>query len=286
MRNIILAVMRIKDDFMNNPFLMFLYVLGSIVCVLIFSVFWGSVPNLIEEYNEISLSERTYTISFEQGENIKFEDFDFLNKYGISSITAEKSPEEKYSLSNKDETFSDIYRVTIIFRSVLSDNSHAEMIKEISEKFYKQHKISEIATPYSDITSHKQISEIVQKIINISLIYLICFIACAYLFKYVFDTNTYENTVYSIIGASKKRVMVIVLIEAVILTLGCSLIALLLNVVLKDNILSDFAGSQAAFTIWDCLIIIGSALILSLVTMIPFFVKYLKNPIIETKREL
>ncbi len=280
--------MRIRDDFLNQPSLMILYILGTTICIFVFSVFWGSIPDLINDYNEIMKIERTYSVVFSSSENIKLGDLNFLGTYDISDIVAVDISYKEHDLYAENIDQFDIYSIKIVMNQKLTVKESDEFVTEITNHLNDKYNIKEVISPESifGLDGGSRLNEIITKILNISITYIICFIACAYLFKYVFDINTYENTIYSIIGASKSRVMLIALTEAVILTFGCSIISLGFNLILKDNFLKNVYGLTTIYSFWDYLMIVCFTLVLSIAVMVPFFIKYLKNPIIKTKTEL
>lgn len=288
MNNIKLTFMRIRDDFLNQPSLMILYILGTTICIFVFSVFWGSIPDLINDYNEIMKIERTYSVVFSSSENIKLGDLNFLGTYDISDIVAVDISYKEHDLYAENIDQFDIYSIKIVMNQKLTVKESDEFVTEITNHLNDKYNIKEVISPESifGLDGGSRLNEIITKILNISITYIICFIACAYLFKYVFDINTYENTIYSIIGASKSRVMLIALTEAVILTFGCSIISLGFNLILKDNFLKNVYGLTTIYSFWDYLMIVCFTLVLSIAVMVPFFIKYLKNPIIKTKTEL
>ena len=280
--------MRIRDDFLNQPFLISLYILGTTICIFVFSVFWGSIPDLINDYNEIMKIERTYNVVFRSNENIKYGDLDFLETYDISNIVAVDILNKEHDLFTENMNQSDICSIKIVMDHKLTVKESDKFVKEITNHLNDKYDMKEVISPesISGLGNDFRLNDIITKILNISITYIICFIACAYLFKYVFDINTYENTIYSIVGASKSRVMLIALTEAVILTLGCSLISVALDLILKDNFLKNVYGLTTIYSFWDYLMIVCFTLVLSIAVMVPFFIKYLKNPIIKTKTEL
>lgn len=356
MRNLLLAVMRIKDDFVNQKLMMTLYTVGSVICILVFMYFFANVPTLIQQYIALLNTpyNRTYSFLLKEETEITLSDFDFLKDYDIENIglvfnphdtgtylavtSAEyltrggltqeqadaifadgnyilqiqnnntpfyhnKAPlpetltfngtefkviddiaEVKYTnmwytglmsldsfVKNHFKT-SDIY---IVLKSSLSPRDSSELIALLSKGF-EDKGISAISDPLTDDPTERQRGELLGKILNITLLYIICFIACAYLFKYVFDSNRYENTIYSLIGASKRRVVIIMLIDAAVLSAASFAIAAVINLL--------FFGTEV-YNIFDYLTIAVFTLILSILTIIPFFVVYIKNPLIKTKNE-
>lgn len=117
------------------------------------------------------------------------------------------------------------------------------------------------------------ISYIFQKILLASLIYVICFCACAYLFKIVFNLNRNTNFLLNVIGVSKVGIVLICLSETAILTFSSSAVAILINIIL---VLSNYNAI-------DYLIAASISAILSVITTIPFFVGYMRNPLITYK---
>lgn len=354
MRNLLLAVMRIKDDFTNQKLLMTLYTAGSVICILVFLYFFVNVPSLIQRYIALLNTpyNRTYSVYLKEETEITKSDFDFLKDYNIENIGVEfhvddagfyltvsstdyltrggltqeqadkifaddyilqvqcdTSPFSKPNALPKsvilndtkfevidgiaEITYTDIWHtglisfdsfvknhfksshISIVLKSSLSPRDSSELIALLSEGFEDKGVVS-ISDPLSNDPTETQRGELLREIMNITLLYIICFISCAYLFKYVFDSNRYENTIYSLIGASKRRVVTIMLIEAAILSIASFIVAAVINLLIF--------GTET-YGIFDYLAIAVFTLALSILTIIPFFVVYMKNPLIKTKNE-
>ncbi len=355
MRNLLLAVMRIKDDFVNQKLLMTLYTVGSVICILVFMYFFSNVPTLIQQYIDLLNTpyDRTYSVLLKEETEMTVSDFDFLKDYDIENIGLEFNSQDigiyltvtsaeyltrggltqeqadavladgNYILQIKNSNtqfsnaeplpktitlndtefkviddiaeikYTDIWHtglisldsfvknhfetssISIVLKSSLSPRDSSKLIALLSEGF-EDKGVSIISDPLANDLTENQRGEILGKIFNMVLLYIICFIACAYLFKYVFDSNRYENTIYSLIGASKRRVVVIMLIDAAILSIASFAVATGINLLLF--------GTET-YGIFDYLIIAAFTLTLSILTIIPFFVMYIKNPLIKTKNE-
>lgn len=352
MRNIILAIMRIKDDFVNQKLMMTLYSVGSVICISVFMYFFANIPGLVGQYMELLKSpiNRTYSVSLSEETEVSPSDFDFLKNYGVQNIGLQTQTEKyetfisvssaeyleqrnftsqenidkllsdgNYVILYKDKntslpdvkningvdfevvggftpTKSDLYEnstgyigfdafiennlktslIKIVLTSPLSSYENSEFIALLSQNLGQKYSVSGITDPlFYDSTAWKR-DEIMRQIINISLLYMICFIACAYLFKYVFDSNRYENTIYSLVGASKRRVVTVMLIEATILSIASFAVATVINLLLFG---------VETYGIFDYLAIAAFTLILSVITIIPFFAVYIKNPLVKTKSE-
>lgn len=121
------------------------------------------------------------------------------------------------------------------------------------------------------------------EILRLCLMYVIGFAGCAVLFKYMFDLNRYENIVYSIVGSSKLKVTKIIFLEATVMSVISIIIAIILHISLYDCFFSLINRQEIAYTFGDYCIIALFSLILSLLTLIPFFIPYMKNPIMKSK---
>ena len=291
MRNFILAINRVKEDFINHKPFMILYLIGSVVCIIVFIYSYTNIPLIIQQYKEASLIDRTYTVEFSEKTEIEKSSFDFLENYNVESTYIQYYGNDENSKENTD-IFSDntkkndIIGVTVVLKSTLSTYQNAEFIEEISKKVGGKYHIKSIISPSPSDNSGPDINLIVQNLLNISLMYIICFGVCACLFKHIFDSNRYENTIYSIVGSSKKRVFSIALIEAGILSLISIAIAFIIHFLLYDILFSKIYLYSVPYNALDYIVIAIFTLTLSIVTIIPFFVMYFKNPIIKTKRKL
>lgn len=291
MRNLILALMRIKDDFINQKLMMSLYAVGSIVCILVFTYFFANIQILIEKYYDASDGVRTYTIFLNEDTEIKPTDFDRLSNYNIKSIsittyeiTEDGWFHKSYDVLAEDYKICKSQVITLVLKNTFSDYEKSEFIADVSNKLGEIYNIDNINPPGED--SNVIASDIMKEIVKISTLYIICFIACAYLFKYVFDSNRYENTIYSLVGASKRRVVTIMLIEAGILSLASSIVTVIIHrLLLNTEFFIQLNQEGIVYSMIDYLIIIGFTLVLSILTIIPFFITYLANPLIKTKRE-
>ena len=83
MRNFILAINRVKEDFINHKPFMILYLIGSVVCIIVFIYSYTNIPLIIQQYKEASLIDRTYTVEFSEKTEIEKSSFDFLENYNV-----------------------------------------------------------------------------------------------------------------------------------------------------------------------------------------------------------
>lgn len=129
-----------------------------------------------------------------------------------------------------------------------------------------------ITDPYENIQRDK--SKRPQNISTISVIYFISMISFLFLFEYMVEQNSYESTIYYIVGAKKGAVVSISLVElfflsAVSALLGCLIHAFFYqSFFVKINIYENLSYEFADY-IMCCIIII----LLSMIALIPFLVR-------------
>lgn len=66
MKTILLSAYRLKQYFINNKLIFFLYLAGSIICGLMFIYFYGNAVSYISNSLDQSISYREYTVAFTQ----------------------------------------------------------------------------------------------------------------------------------------------------------------------------------------------------------------------------
>ena len=120
----------------------------------------------------------------------------------------------------------------------------------------------------------------------ISAVYILALISFLFLMKYMIDQNQRENIVYSIVGASRRKVIAILFADIFVLTsltiLGGILFYLLFQTVLFDriNLASGIRLSGIDFLV-IYLLMIG----LSCLASIPFLWKYRNDSLITSKNQ-
>jgi hypothetical protein len=170
------------------------------------------------------------------------------------------------------------HQIEINLKIFLSDSQNNEFVTLLSELLPVEY----ISNP-SDLRE-SDTKAIPINIVYISAIYIICFVSFMFLMKYMTDKNNYENIVYSISGASKKRIVIQILIDNIILSLISSVSGIIIHVLTYDiifNKINIFDG--LLYNGKDYLIVLLFTVVLSEMTAIPFLMKYIKNSIISNK---
>ena len=120
----------------------------------------------------------------------------------------------------------------------------------------------------------------------ISGIYLISILSFLFLFQYLIQENSYENVVYSLVGARKSSVVGIACMELTLLSGGSALLAGLLHAALyKPLFVHINIYGQVPYTLWDYLLCFFLTVALSLAALTPFLATYTHRSLAEMKRQ-
>ena len=111
---------------------------------------------------------------------------------------------------------------------------------------------------------------------------------CSFLFlvKYMLNRNKYEIAIYSLTGATKKRVLSLLMTEIVVISSSVNLIAIVMHIVFskslfaKINMYKSISYSFSDYALIFCLEILAIALV-----ALPFIYSFYKREIIETKNQ-
>lgn len=359
MNTLKLVFSRVKDDIRNHPFIMLLYYIGSILCVLAFIISYNNVQNSFNSFQHFlnSIEFREYKINLNEEAELKKEDFNFLSDYDIENISCSTSFTDNYDNIYEVRTFSSIEYIYDV-ESRLKDNKTVAEVFNNSEYFSKnvifssnsgsdkvkmsdgsEFEICRIPVTYNYITFDKftennlkttnivittktlhnsfenseiknlilenlghygitsvetmndnnrameELYSMINTFVVVFLILLICFIGCAAMFKYVFNLNRYENVIYCLLGASKKRVTAIIILEAFIISVISSVSAIIIHAAAYDTYFKKIDYSGLGYAVSDYIIVAVFTVILSLATIIPFFVSYMRSPVMQMKEK-
>lgn len=120
----------------------------------------------------------------------------------------------------------------------------------------------------------------------ISGIYLISILSFLFLFQYLIQENSYENVVYSLVGARKSSVVCIACMELTLLSGGSALLAGLLHAALYNPFFVHInIYGQVPYTLWDYLLCFFLTVALSLAALTPFLATYTRRSLAEMKRQ-
>ena len=141
-----------------------------------------------------------------------------------------------------------------------------------------------IADPYQSIRNDQ--SRNPGGVAMISGIYLISILSFLFLFQYLIQENSYENVVYSLVGARKSSVVGIACMELTLLSGGSALLAGLLHAALYNPFFVHInIYGQVPYTLWDYSLCFFLTVALSLAALTPFLAIYTRRSLAEMKRQ-
>lgn len=141
-----------------------------------------------------------------------------------------------------------------------------------------------IADPYQSIRTDQ--SRNPGGVAMTSGIYLISILSFLFLFQYLIQENSYENVVYSLVGARKSSVVCIACMELTLLSGGSALLAGLLHAALyKPLFVHINIYGEVPYTLGDYLLCFFLTVALSLAALTPFLATYTHRSLAEMKRQ-
>lgn len=371
-----LAFYRVIHYFQENKLIFFLYLLGSITCVITFIYFYGNaMPNKYAEARN-GLQFRQYYVTLNKTQAVDKNTFTFLKDSDIQDIKLESDslgkivlktaslPDEPAAPDNPDNNDNQVditvqaymYGRTKIYNergrcdfsqeelksgknvvvlpSLMEDTFKSgadfsikgvryEMIgvhtistgfyipyqayikqgyttkkftvtlnkalskegsSEFTKNLYKQFPNSSIIDPTNYFNSVSEQSPLM--LLLLSIVYLISIASFLFLLKYLSDKNRSENVIYTMIGASKKNVMKIMVAENLLISLCSAVIAIFLHMALYGSFFSKINTIENITYQWnDYLVVFIFVLFLSVLTSVPFLISYSHNSIIHSKNK-
>lgn len=141
-----------------------------------------------------------------------------------------------------------------------------------------------ITDPLS-VSGYNKNNEIFTYFLQLCLIYLVCFISCAFLFNYLFKRNIYENVIYMIIGAKKRTIFLVAIAEVALLSIISSVVAIIIHAVLYNTVFVKVNNYIIQYSAVDYLIIAAFVTLLSVIIMLPFFISTIRSTSIDLKNK-
>ena len=376
MKIVQLAFYRVIHYFQENKLIFFLYLLGSITCVITFIYFYGNaMPNKYAEARN-SLAFRQYYVTLNQAQNLKQDDFAFLKDSDLQDINLESgslgkivlktaslpggpaTPDNPDNNDNQVDITMQAYmyggtkiynergrcdfsqeelksgKNVVILPSLMEDTFKSgadfsikgvryEMIgvhtistgfyipyqayikhgyttkkftvtlnkalskdgsSEFTKNLYKQFPNSSIIDPTNYFNSISGQSPLM--LLLLSVVYLISIASFLFLLKYLSDKNRSENVIYTMIGASKKNVMKIMVAENLLISFFSAVIAVALHSVFYSSFFSKINTIEnITYQLNDYLVVFIFVLFLSVLTSVPFLISYSRNSIIHSKNK-
>lgn len=170
--------------------------------------------------------------------------------------------------------------VELILDTIPTRKENNRILEQLSILFPE----TSIADPYQSIRTDQ--SRNPGGVAMISGIYLISILSFLFLFQYLIQENSYENVVYSLVGARKSSVVCIACMELTLLSGGSALLAGLLHAALYNPFFVHInIYGQVPYTLWDYLLCFFLTVALSLAALTPFLATYTRRSLAEMKRQ-
>lgn len=170
--------------------------------------------------------------------------------------------------------------VELILDTIPTRKENNRILEQLSILFPE----TSIADPYQSIRTDQ--SRNPGGVAMISGIYLISILSFLFLFQYLIQENSYENVVYSLVGARKSSEVCIACMELTLLSGGSALLAGLLHAALYNPFFVHInIYGQVPYTLGDYLLCFFLTVALSLAALTPFLATYTHRSLAEMKRQ-
>ncbi len=124
-----------------------------------------------------------------------------------------------------------------------------------------------------------------EDVLTVSALYLLCIFVFSFLIKFMVDRNRRENTIYSLVGAGKRRVTGILLMETGGLALLTGILGLALHFCFYESFFEKLNISEnIQYSLRDYAVVLILTVGLSLLCIVPFILKFAKRTSIEAYR--
>ncbi|MCI8553805.1 MAG: hypothetical protein HFJ80_02525, partial [Clostridiales bacterium] len=130
------------------------------------------------------------------------------------------------------------------FVFVLTEKPNSQMVQEISFHLQEKFPAAEVGSALQKAESAAY-RELPTELFLICLAYGVSSLSFAYLLKYLMDQHLSENIVYSLVGASKKAVIRLIVLENLLLSSLSAVLSIGLHLLLKESVLDKFSKSVA-----------------------------------------
>lgn len=167
-------------------------------------------------------------------------------------------------------------RVEVTLPNMLTRKENAEWISSMKQEMPQLHIISPYeayANYFPDENAHLPL---------VALIFAVSMIGFMFLLKYLLDSSKYEYTVYSILGASKNKVVNLMYAETLLLTCSISLLAIAVHRILYDILFDKINIMSGIRYRWqDYGIILLFICVITMICALPFVMQYTKGSLVS-----
>ena len=123
--------------------------------------------------------------------------------------------------------------------------------------------------------------------INAALLYVVSLVSFLFLFQYMEEQNQMENVVYQIVGAKRRQIFGMILLEVGVLAAVACLLTEVLHAVFYEPVFSKLNMTETwiTYSVKEYGVILLLTVMLALATAVPFFVSCLREPPVGLRRK-
>ena len=350
MKMVLISAYRIKQYFINNKLIFFLYLIGSIFCGLLFIYFYGNGVSYMRNSLAQDLIYRQYTVDLAQssmpelsedivtffnspavedvlfGANLPTEKGNSIRITGIyknklfrytdkgriyfseDEISECKTvvvlPSSDYTeIGNHITLFDSEFEVIgraythfgeycIPFTTFCMLNVQPSFLKVISaerQNLQDDSVLLQLQILFPDAQIYPPTAEQSEKsraggeIFFVCAVYAVCMLTFAFLVKYMVELSAPENIICMIVGASKAKLLQLLLMDTFFLSAVSAGLSILIHYLCRDSIFSHINQAEILYTASDYLLFFLFMLAISILMIIPFICIICKNSINKAK---
>ncbi|MDD2269220.1 MAG: ABC transporter permease [Eubacteriales bacterium] len=244
---------------------------------------WRNEFSKTEIYNAENVVIISESLSNKIGSDIKYGedvlkingiDYKIIGKI-ISGDSSILMPNTTYFKNGFETT-----KIRVVAQTKPSYYGNLEIIEKISREFDSLEIVS--SHPYSEYDKLKTGTPVIFTILTI--VFVAMSITFIFLLKHLADNMNYISIIQSICGATKETVVFIKLMTIFCITLGSSLIGIILHALTYGNLLKPLnIVENLTYSLKDYLMIIAIICLASVVSTIPFLRGFIKDTLISNK---
>lgn len=162
-------------------------------------------------------------------------------------------------------------------------------LKKSEEQAYLEDLKSLFPGSYIDDPSlaRKMISQDTGKeVLLVVSIYVLSLLSFMFLMKFLIDSHTGEDIIYFLVGAKKRTIIQVMLIQNVVITLFSGFTGIIIHIILKDSFFERInLTPNIQYGAFDYFIILMMMVILTILVQIPFLIDYSRYSLIKLKNK-
>ena len=350
MKTVLISAYRIKQYFANNKLIFSLYLIGSVLCGIMFIYSYGNGVSYMRHSLSEDLIYRQYTVYLTNGSGtgLSGEMMTFLNSRDVEDalfgldlfptngdmtrITCTyKNQLRRYADKGRvyftEEEIADSKNVVILpdqdytrvgdqislygenfevigkaatyfgeycipystFQKLHIPPSFIKIIATERQDLHNDPIFTKLQTLYPDAEVEQPYAEQSEKsnayseILFVCIVYAICMLTFACLVKYMVELSAAENVICMIVGASKAKLLRLLLIDTFFLSAVSAGLSVLIHYLCRNSIFAYINQYKIQYGASEYFLIFMFMIAISLLMIIPFICVICKNSIIESR---